>query len=110
MALWYLSTAVHMWRFYFRYKQQDPDTMTVPNRENWKACDRAIKCFNDQEVELINKYFMTGYGNYEDLDCISGYISQKGLKPKQVWDVIKKANYTVIVERGLMDRKEGDIA
>ena len=49
---------------------------------------------------------MTGFGNYEDMKCVDDYARQNGLKRAEIWDIIKRANYAVIVERGLMDRKK----
>lgn len=102
-----MPTAVHMWRFYFRYANRDPDKMTEPNKNNWNACDRAIKKFTDTERDVINKYYMTGYGKYEDMTLVAAYSYQTGISKSDIWELIKKANYEVIVERGLMDRREG---
>lgn len=49
---------------------------------------------------------MTGYGKYEDMQAVKDFAEQNGMKQAYAWDVIKRANYEVIVERGLMDRKE----
>ena len=106
IGLWYVTTAVHMWRFYFRYKDKDPASFTEPSRLNWEACDRAVKTFSKVETEILNIYYMTSFGNYEDMKVIKDYAKQHGINPGQAWDVIKRANYTVIVERGLMDKKE----
>jgi hypothetical protein len=49
---------------------------------------------------------MTGYGKYEDMQAVKDFAEQNGMKQADAWDVIKRANYEVIVERGLMDRKD----
>ena len=106
IALWYVPTAVHMWRFYFRYRECDPNTLTEPSRLAWEACDRAIHAFNDTEIEILRIYYMTSFGSYEDMRVIKEYAENHDINPGAAWDVIKRANYTVIVERGLMDKKE----
>lgn len=106
IGLWYANTAVHLWRFYFRYKTKDPAGFTEPNRLHLEACGRAIKHFTDQEIEILNGYFMTDMGDYEDFKAVKKYAEEHGINPGTAWDVIKRANYAVIVERGLMDKKE----
>ena len=49
---------------------------------------------------------MTGYGKYEDMQAVKDYSESNGIKQADAWDTIKRANYEVIIERGLMDRKE----
>ena len=100
-----MPTAVHMWRFYFRYANKDLDKMTEPNKCNWNACDRAIRKFNDQERDVLNQYYMTGYGKYQDMTLVAIYSYKTGMSESDIWKLIKKANYEVIVERGLMDRR-----
>ena len=97
-----------MWRFYFRFEKPDLTKMSEPNRLNWEACDRAARIFTEPEIELLRRYYMTGYGKYEDLQAISDFSEQNRIKHSEIWDIIKRANYEVIVERGLMDRKEVD--
>lgn len=105
--LWYVNTAVHLWRFYFRYRTADPEKMGSADRENWYACDRAIKQFTDNEINCLRQYFLTGYGNYDDMRAIEDYVVRNGISRSDAWDMIKKANYTVIVERGLMEPNQG---
>lgn len=105
-GVWYANTAVHLWRFYFRYRDRNVDRMMDADRENWRACDRAIRIFTDREQEFLKLYYMTGFGNYEDLKAVTTVAEQHGISKSDVWDLIKKANYNVIVERGLMNRRE----
>ena len=107
IRLWYVTTAVHLWRFYFRF--DDPSavaSMTESSRLNWEACDRASKNFTEQGIELLRRYYMTGYGKYEDMQAVKEFAEANGMRQRDAWDTIKKANYEVIIERGLMDRKE----
>ena len=104
--LWYVTTAVHMWRFYFRYINADPEKFTKPSQMNWEACDRAIKIFSDFDRELLRQYYTTSYGNYEDMKAISNFASMNDIERSKAWETIKLANYEVIVQRGLMDRRE----
>ena len=103
-----MTTSVHLWRFYFRYTDADPNTFTESSRLNWEASSRAIKRFTEPEIAILNKYYLTSYGNYEDLKAIKEFAEQNGVDPSKAWDTIKLANYEVAVERGLIDRKEGD--
>lgn len=84
--------------------------MLPASREHWKACDMAIKRFTQAEQELLIKYYMTGYGDFSDLSLIQEYTEQNGMQPGDAWDIIKRANYEAAVERGLIDRTEGDSA
>lgn len=106
MRLWYVTTAVHLWRFYFKFKDKDRTNLSDPSRLNYEACDRAIRIFTDAEVSILNQYYSTSYGNYDDLKFVNDFSSMNDVRKKQIWDLIKRANYEVIVERGLMDRKE----
>ena len=80
--------------------------MTQSSRLNWEACARAIVSFTSLEIELLEKYYMTGYGNYDDMKAVNEFAAEHRIEQSEAWDVIKRANYEVIVERGLMDRKE----
>ena len=104
--LWYVTTAVHMWRFYFRYTTAKPEQFSNSSRLNWEACKRAIQKFTDFEIELLRQYYMTSYGNYEDLKTIKEFAEANKVESGMAWDTIKRANYEVIVERGLMERRE----
>ena len=106
MRLWYITTSIHLWRFYFRYANADPAELTESSRLNWQACDRAIKSFSESEVELLRRYYMTDYGKYEDMVEVFYFAKETGIKESEAWNIIKRANYEVIVERGLMERKE----
>ena len=101
-----MTTAVHLWRFYFRYRTTNPDKLTEVSRLNWQACDRAIRKFDDQQKQVLEKYYLTNYGGYEDFKAIKEYAEQNVLDAGALWDTVKEANYEVIVERGLMDRRE----
>lgn len=103
-----MTTSVHLWRFYFRYTDADPTKFTESSRLNWEASNRAVKRFTEQEIAILNKYYLTSYGNYEDLKVIKEFAEQNGIDPSKAWNIIKLANYEVAVERGLIDRKEGD--
>ena len=108
--LWYVNTAVHLWRFYFRFRNANPESMSDADRLNWQACDRAARKFTDRELECLRQYYLTGYGNYEDMRAVEKYVIEHGLNRSDAWDIVKRANYTVIIERGLMDPKEGDVS
>ena len=103
-----MTTAVHLWRFYFRFAPSDVCRLSEPSRMNWEACDRAICKFTPEQVELLKQYYLTGYGGYEDMQAVKDFAEQNGMKQSDAWDVVKRANYEVIVERGLMDRKSAD--
>ena len=105
-GIWYATTAIHLWRFYFCFRNADPEKMTPANRENWKACDRAIKSFSETETGYLQTYYTTGFGGYEDMKAVSDLAERTGLMKSSIWDVVKHANYLAIVERGLMDRRD----
>lgn len=107
-----MTTAVHLWRFYFRYRTSDPGRLTEVSRLNWQACNRAIQRFDEKQIEVLEKYYLTNYGGYEDFKAIKEYAEQNGIDAGALWNTVKEANYEVIVERGLMDRREklgGDV-
>ena len=84
----------------------DPNKFSKSSKLNWEASNRAIKRFNEQDIAILNKYYLTSYGNYEDLKAIREFAEQNGIDPSKAWETIKLANYEVAVERGLIDRKE----
>jgi hypothetical protein len=101
-----VTTAVHLWRFYFRFTNPELGKLSESSRLNWEACDRAAKVFSEPEIDILRRYYMTGYGKYEDMQAIKEFAEANGIKQGDAWDVIKRANYEVVIERGLMDRKE----
>ena len=101
-----MTTAVHLWRFYFRFAKPELDKLSESSRLNWEACDKALKGFTGSEKDLLKQYYLTGYGKYEDMQAVKDFSESIGIKQGDAWDVIKRANYEVIIERGLMDRKE----
>ena len=84
----------------------DPNKFSKSSKLNWEASHRAVKRFNEHEIAILNKYYLTSYGNYEDLKAIKEFAEQNGIDPSAAWETIKLANYEVAVERGLIDRKE----
>lgn len=80
--------------------------MTEPSRLNWEACDRAVKLFSERETDILRQYYLTDYGRFDDMRVIEQYAIRYGMTRSELWDLVKKANYNVIVERGLMDRRE----
>ena len=108
IRLWYVTTAVHLWRFYFRFQNADVNSLTESSRLNWEACNRSVKKFTKTEIDLLKQYYVTGYGTYEDMQAVEEFSKQNSIKKAEAWETIKRANYEVIVERGLMDRKEED--
>ena len=105
--LWYVNTAVHLWRFYFRYRTADTSRMSEADRLNWQACDRALQKFTEPEQKCLQQYYLTGYGNYEDMRAIEKFIIAYGMERNSAWDVVKLANYTVMVERGIINPNGG---
>ena len=101
-----MTTAVHLWRFYFRFTNPESDKLSESSRLNWEACKKAAEGFSEAEIDLLRQYYLTGYGNYEDMQAVKEYSEAHGIKLGDAWDTIKRANYEVIIERGLMDRKE----
>ena len=103
---WYYNTAVHMWRFYFRAMDANPDKMTEPNKLNWQACDRVFKITDPAHIDAMRMYYMTEIGKFNDMKAVKDYSSRNGMPEADIWDIINTANYSVIVERGLMDRRD----
>ena len=93
-----MNTAVHFWRFYFRYCDRKNLDLSESSRLNYDACARAIKRFSQTEREVLRMYYMTSWGNYEDMKAVDKYAIEHGMKEGAAWDLIKLANYTVAVE------------
>ena len=93
----YTQYVRHAMRFYSRY-QDITDFRSETDRANWEACHRAM-----QEYSPVSKnIFLYVYGERDTLeDNVYTASKQYGLPQDSVWDLVRRFEHSVAVERGL---------
>ena len=93
----YTQYVRHAMRFYSRY-QNIKEFRCETDRANWEACHRAM-----QEYSPVSKnIFLYVYGERDTLED-NVYIASKQYELPQdsIWDLMRRFEHTVAVERGL---------
>ena len=99
---WIDAVGNHMWRFYYSRPDAEPSRMSAANREQWEACNRALRRFSNAEQEIMRMYYTSEWGR--DLHTVEDYSANTGVSVGRIWDAIKAANRAAAEERGLIDR------
>ena len=97
MRTFYSDYINHCLRFYSRHS--DPEFKSVADRENWFACDRAIKHFDEDKKEIILSLYIGG-----DTLADNIYNASKNFNVKQesIWSLVTELEKRVAYERGLI--------
>ena len=98
MALTFYTDYInHCLRFYARYPE--PVFKSKTDELNWKACDKALKEFSDEERIMI----LTVYKEYDTLaDNVYQLSQEKDISQDVIWTLIHKMAKKVAKNRGLI--------
>lgn len=99
---WIDAVGNHMWRFYYSRPDADPSGMSLSNREQWEACNRALGRFSKAEQEIMRMYYTSEWGR--DFRAVEDYSARTGISVSHIWNTIKTSNRAATEERGLIDR------
>ena len=95
--VYYSEYVNHCLRFYARYEK--PEFHTEAEKNNWAACDSAIKSFPDKEREMLLAIYREG-------DTIPDNIYQMsramGIRQDVIWKMVNKLEHKVAKRRGLL--------
>lgn len=87
----------HCLRFYARH--QKPSFHSAADKNNWLACDSALKGFSDRDREMLLTIYREG-------DTIPDNVYQmaktKGIKQDSIWKLINELERKVAKRRGLL--------
>ena len=104
---WWRSVSQHMWRTYFALRQNgcEPEKLQGAKRRIYDACHPLYTTkFEPDEQEILRMYFTSQWGR--DLHAVENYSRTRKIPSSSVWSVIRQANRAVMVEIGLLERKE----
>lgn len=89
----------HAMRFYARNHEKTPQFKSDADRQNWVACDKVIKKYNDMDRVIL----IYVYGAYDTLPD-NVYEKAKEFKINQniIWDTMKEFERKVAKKRGLI--------
>lgn len=93
----YSDYVQHCVRFYVKYPE--PDFLNDADRENWAACEKALKSFSKWA-----RYILTEVYSSDDtlVDNVYRTSMQMGVKRDKVWRLIHKLERKIAEERGLI--------
>lgn len=87
----------HCLRFYARHEK--PSFHSDADKNNWLACDSALKGFSDSDREMLLTIYREG-------DTIPDNVYQmaktKGIKQDAIWALINSLEKKVAKRRGLL--------
>lgn len=93
----YSDYVQHCMRFYSKYPE--PVFYNDVGRQNWKACERALKGFTQWAKDILTSV----YSNGDTLaDSVYQVSSDQGIEQDKVWDLIRRLERKVAEERGLI--------
>lgn len=101
---WYTEASAHMWRYFVRRIDQTEIECGEANRMQYEACRRAYEALDGAERELVREYYQNA--SEGGFCAINGYMQEHGIKIGYAANVIRRANWLVAVERGLIDRRD----
>ena len=97
MKTFYSEYVQHCMRFYARHPH--PTFRSDADKQNWKACDSAVKNFSKSEQEMI----MTVYREGDTIpDNIYNLALDLGIKQDIIWKLINELERKGAKRRGLL--------
>lgn len=87
----------HCLRFYARHTK--PQFRSAADKNNWLACDNALKSFTDSESEML----LTIYREGDTIpDNVYQMAKSKGIKQDSIWKMVNELERKVAKRRGLL--------
>ena len=104
---WWKNAATHIWRSYFAMKRDGVKPNTDTKRKTHFLCGRILQEFNNEDVEFLEGYFLTEWG--QDAVYLDRYSAETGMGKVYLWRLVEDANRRFFEECGLLEpqRKDG---
>lgn len=97
MRTYYSDYVQHCMRFYARHP--NPKFNSDAEKQNWNACDSALKRFDNSERDIL----LTVYREGDTLaDNIYNYSVEHGINQDKVWKLLNKLEKMIAKRRGLL--------
>ena len=97
MKNFYSDYIQHCMRFYARYPH--PKFRTDADKQNWEACDHALKSFDKEEREMLLTIYREG-------DTIADNVYKMSLdmsiKQDSIWKLLHELERKIAKRRGLL--------
>lgn len=87
----------HCLRFYARH--QNPRFKSAADKNNWTACDNALKGFSDSDREILLTVYREGDTLADNVYQIS---KARNIKQDTVWKLVNELERKVAKRRGLL--------
>lgn len=87
----------HCLRFYVRH--QNPKFRSAADKNNWLACENALKGFSDNDREILLFIYREGDTIPDNVYQIA---KEKGIKQDSVWKLVNELERKVAKRRGLL--------
>lgn len=97
MKTFYSEYVQHCMRFYARHP--NPKFRNDADKQNWNACDSAMKGFTDKEQDIL----MTVYREGDTIpDNVYKVSVDRNIKQDTIWKLINELERKVAKRRGLL--------
>lgn len=97
MRTFYSEYVQHCMRFYARHS--NPKFKSDADKQNWKACESALKGFSDEEVDIL----LTIYRGGDTIpDNIYSLCRERNIKQDIVWRLVNEIERKVAKRRNLI--------
>lgn len=97
MRTFYSEYVQHCMRFYARHPH--PKFRSEVDKQNWNACERALKEFTDEERDIL----LTIYRGVDTIpDNIRNLATSREIKQDSVWNLLNKLERRIAKTRGLL--------
>lgn len=97
-ASYYTTYVRHCLRFYARYEHLETFNSEA-DKQNWKACNKAVKKFNDNDRELLLTLYQSK-GDFSEI--VSDTSRLEDMNIEELWRMIRKLERAVATLRGLI--------
>lgn len=97
MKSFYSDFVRHCLRFYVRNAK--PKFKSEADKQNWYACESALKGFSDSDREMLVAIYA---GGDTIPDNVYNMAKEKGLKQDTIWNKLNELERKVAKRRGLM--------
>ena len=97
MKSFYSDYAEHCMRFYSRYPH--PKFRNFVDKQNWNACDYAIKLFTNDEQIILMRVYSEGDTIPDNVYHIA---KEKDMQQDRIWNLVNELERKVAKRRGLL--------
>lgn len=97
MRTFYSEYTQHCMRFYVRHPR--PDFKSDVDKQNWQACDNALKSFSPSEIDIIKEVYASGDTIADNIYEISVRCE---IKQDSIWNLMRKLEHKIAKRRKLI--------